>query len=259
MSTPSLWQLAKNSVFLWVGLLFVPIGAVFICVAVSMALEERAFANRGETAQATVIDKSLEKADFDNNPSTRYIVRYRFETSSGAQVEQTREVSVDEWEQLAPGSILPVRFLPETPIDDRRADDSTWAGVAAFLTLGLITAAVGIALLVYAVREISRQRRLWRTGTTVPALVTGIAASSTVVNGVQQWEIRYSYTDLAGRKHEGRSNCMPGDEARQWRHGDRGLARFDPNATASSIWLGNSNPARGRQPAIEAADERRLR
>jgi hypothetical protein len=243
MNKPSLWQLAKNSVFLWVGLLFVPIGAVFIGISVSMALEERAFANRGETAQATVVDKSLQKADFDNNPSTRYIVRYRFETSSGAQVQQSREVSVQEWEQLAPGSVLPVRFLPERPIEDRAADDSTWAGVAAFLTLGLIIAAVGMPLLVYALREISRQRRLWRTGTTVSALVTGVAASSTVVNGVQQWEIRYSYTDPAGTKHEGRSNCMPQDDARQWRHGDRGYARFDPNATASSIWLGNSNPA----------------
>ena len=243
MSGPSLWQLAKNSVFLWVGLLFVPIGAVFIGVGVSMALEERAFANRGQTADATVVDKSLEKANFDNNPSTRYIVRYRFTTPAGAAVEQTRQVSVEEWERLAPGSILPIRFLPERPVDERLADDSTWAGVVAFLTLGLIFVAVGIPLLVSALREISRQRRLWRTGTTVPALVTGVAASSTVVNGVLQWEIRYSYTDPAGAKHQGRSNCMPEHEARQWRRGDRGLARLDPNATASSIWLGNSNPA----------------
>jgi hypothetical protein len=252
MSRPSLWQIAKNSVLLWVGLLFVPIGAAFICVAVSMTLEERAFANRGETAQATVVDKSLEKADFDRNPSTRYIVRYRFTTSAGAQVEQTRQVSVDEWEQLAPGSILPIRFLPEKPADDRRDHDSTWAGVAAFLALGLIMAALGIPLLFYALREISRQRRLWRTGTTVPALVTAIATSSTVVNGVRQWEIRYSYTDPAGRKHEGRSNCMPEHEARQWRRGDRGLARFDPEATASSIWVGNSNPAPDSHSQIEA-------
>jgi hypothetical protein len=259
MSRPSLWLLAKNSVFLWVGLLFVPIGAVFIGVGVSMVLEERAFANRGETAQASVVGKSLEKADFDKNPSTRYIVRYRFETSSGAQVEQTRQVSVEEWEQLAPGSVLPVRFLPERPIDDRAADESTWAGVAAFLALGFIMAAVGIPLLVCAVREISRQRRLWRTGTTVPALVTGVAASSTVVNGVRLWEIRYSYTDPAGTKHQGRSNCMPEHEARQWRRGDRGLARCDPDATASSIWLGNSNAVQDSQSQIDAGDERRLR
>ena len=259
MNTPSLWQLAKTSVFLWVGLLFVPIGVVFIGVSVSMALEERAFANRGQTADATVVDKSLKKADFDSNPTTRYMVRYRFTTPDGGNVEQIREVSVEEWERLAPGSILPIRFLPDRPDDERRADESTWVGVASFLALGLIIAAVGIPLLVSALREIARQRRLWRTGTTVSALVTGVAASSTVINGLRQWEIRYSYTDPAGTKHEGRSNCMPEDEARQWQHGDRGNARIDPNVTGSSIWLGKLNPAEASSALHQASDGTRLR
>jgi hypothetical protein len=259
MSRPSLWQLAKNSIFLWVGLIFVPIGAVFIGIGVSMGLEERAFASRGQTADATVIDKSLEKANFDNNPSTRYIVRYRFTTPAGAEVEQTRQVSVEEWERLAPGSILPIRFLPERPADERRIDESTWAGAATFLALGLIIAAVGIPLLLSALREISRQRRLWRIGTTVPALVSGVAASSTVINGARQWEIRYSYTDPAGGKHEGRSNCMPEDEARQWRRGDRGQARIDPSATGSSIWLGNLDPPEAPHAPVEPSDGGRSR
>jgi hypothetical protein len=258
MSMPSLWQLAKTSIVLWVGLLFVPIGTVFIGVSISMALEERAFANRGQTADATVIAKSLEKANFDNNPATRYIVRYRFTTPAGAAVEQTRQVSVEEWERLAPGSILPIRFLPERPVDERPADESTWVGVASFLALGLIVVAVGIPLLVSALREISRQRRLWRTGTTVPALVTDVAGSSTIINGVRQWEIHYSYTDPAGAKHQGCSNCMPEDEARQWRRGERANARIDPNATGSSIWLGNLTDVEGPRAQTAPSDRGRV-
>ena len=111
------------------------------------------------------------------------------------------------------------------------------------MALGLILIAVGAPLIVLGVREIRRQREVWRTGTTVPAVVTAVAPSSTWINGVQQWDIRYAYTDASGRKHKGQSDSMPEDEAKQWRNGDRARARLDPNAADSSIWLGNSTPA----------------
>ena len=245
MNAPSLWRLAKNSIFLWVGLVFVPIGAVFSVVAFVAAIEELAFAKNGQAIDALIIDKSLQKANFDTNPSTHYLVRYRFATPTptGTQVEETKVVSVEEWERLAPGGIFKIRVLPGAQSESRVSQDSNWPFVAVFATLGLILIAVGAALLVLAVREIGRQRRLWRTGTTVPAIVTSVAPSSTTINGVRQWEIRYAYTDASGRSHKGQSNTMPEPEAKKWRNGDRASARFDPNATDSSIWLGNSASA----------------
>ncbi|MGZ5092372.1 MAG: hypothetical protein ACXWIP_14350 [Burkholderiales bacterium] len=244
MSAPSYWQLAKNSVVLWVGLVFVPVGGVFIAIGIMTALEELAFAKQGRIAEAIVLDRSLQKADFDRNPSTRYLIRYRFTTAVGEGVEQTREVPVEEWERLEPGSALKIRFLPDTSDPARVSEASSWPAVASFSALGLILVGVGAPLIVLAVREILRQSRVWRTGTTVSAVVTAVAPSSTRINGVQQWEIRYAFTDTNGRRHEGCSNCTPQDEAKQWHRGDRGQARFDPDSTGSSVWLGNSTPAK---------------
>jgi hypothetical protein len=251
MSAPSFWQLAKNSVVLWVGLMFVPIGVVFIAIGITMGLEELAFEKHGKMAEAIVVDRSLQKADFDKHPSTRYLIRYRFTTEAGEGVEQTREVPVEEWERLEPGSSLRVRVLPETSGQGRVTEESSWPAVAAFSALGLIVVGVGAPLIAFAVRDMLRQSRVWRTGTTVSAIVTAIAPSSTRINGVQQWEVRYAYTDSNGRKHEGRSNCMPQDEAKQWHRGDRGQARFDPRIAASSVWLGNPTPARQELSANE--------
>jgi hypothetical protein len=75
-----------------------------------------------------------------------------------------------------------------------------------------------------------------------------VAPSSTWINGVQQWEIRYACTDASGRKHQGRSNSMPEDEAKQWRNGDSANARLDSNAADSSIWLGNAAFAERNTP-----------
>ena len=242
MNAPPLWRLAKNSIVLWVGLIFVPVGAVFSVVALVAAMEELAFAKNGQAIDATIIDKSLQKADFDTNPSTRYLIRYHFATAAGPQVEETKVVSVEEWERLAPGGIFKIRVLPGAQNESRVSHDSNWPFVAIFATLGLILISVGAALLVLAVREIGRQRRLWRTGTFVPAVVTSVAPSSTTINGVRQWEIHYAYTDASGRSHKGQSNTMPEPEAKKWRNGDRASARYDPNATDSSIWIGNLAP-----------------
>jgi hypothetical protein len=237
-SVPSLWQLAKRSVFLWVGLLFVPIGLIFLCVGVSLALEERAFEKTGSPADATIIDRSLQRADFEHNPSTRYLIRYRFRTPAGDSIEQTKEVSVEEWERLPPGSTLTIQFLANAPAEARMRQQSNWPGAATFSALGLILLGVGVPLVVFAARETLRQWRLWRTGSMVPAVVTAVVPSATVINGVQQWEIRYAYTDASGRKREGRSNCMPEQEAKQWHRGNRSNARVDPRNPASSIWVG---------------------
>ena len=240
MSAPSLWQLAKNSVLLWLGLVFVLIGAVFASIAIDTALNEIAFAKRGQTVEATIVDKSLQTADFDRNPSTRYLIHYRFTRPAGAKAEETKAVSVEEWELLAPGNIFKIRVLPGAQPESRVTQDSDWPFVVAFTTLALIFIVVGAPLLWFGIRAIRRQRQLWHTGTTAPATVTAVAPSSTWINGKRQWEIRYAYKDSSGGNHNGRSNSMPEDEAKRWHNGDHASARFDPKAADSSIWLGSA-------------------
>ena len=235
---PSLWCLAKRSVPLWVGLFFVPMGILFFGIGVSFGMQERAFAKSGIIASATIVDRSLQKADFDKNASTRYLVRYRFVTAAGAQIEETRQVPVEEWERLAPGSVTQIRYLPAAPSSARVAQESNWGAVVAFCALGLLITAVGAPVLAIAAREILRQWRVGRTGTPVRAVVTAVVPSSTSINGVRQWEIRYTYKDANGVTHEGCSNCMPPAEAQRWRNGDGAQARIDPKSVDSSVWLG---------------------
>ena len=156
----SLWQLVKeNSVYLWVGLVFVPVGTIFFIVGIHLALEERAFAKRGATVAATISGKSLVKADFEHNPSTRYLLHYRFMAPEGKPIEETKVVSVEDWERLSAGDVWEVRVLPGTTAETRLTAKTSWPAVLSFLALGLIFAVVGIVLLVIGVREIGRQ---WR-------------------------------------------------------------------------------------------------
>jgi hypothetical protein len=235
-AAPPLWRLAARSLFLWVGLLLTLIGVVFLAIGAALAWDEQAFASQGETRTASVVERSIIKADFERNPATRYRVRYRFAGAKGTMVEQTRDVAVEEWERLAPGSGMQVRVLPDGV--SRPPDASDWAGAMAFSALGLIMAGAGVPLMFVGLREMLRQRRVWRSGLRVPAVVTGIAPSSTSVNGVRQWEIRYAYTDPSGVRHRARSDWMTEDEARRWREGDRGFALVDPKSATSSVWAG---------------------
>jgi hypothetical protein len=236
-----LWRLAAKSVFLLVGIVLAAVGLVFLGVALAFGLEEQAFHAEGQTVEATVVDRAVRKANFDDTPSTRYVIRYRFVRQDGAPVYDTRDVPVEEWERLVPGSRTPVRVVHGR--DSRAVGDSRWDAVAAFSALGLIMAGVGGPLLFLGLREALRQRRVWRAGVRVAAVVTSVAPSSTWVNGVQQWEIRYAYTDANGVKHEARSDHMPQAQARRWKAGDHGFALVDPQASASSVWAGAQDAA----------------
>jgi hypothetical protein len=122
-------------------------------------LEERAFAKRGATVAATIADKSLVRADFEHNPSTRYLLHYRFRAPAGRSIEETKDVSVEDWERLSAGDVWEIRVLPGTSAETRLTSNTNWPAVVAFLTLGLMFVVVGIVMLVIGVREIGRQ---WR-------------------------------------------------------------------------------------------------
>jgi hypothetical protein len=158
MSAPSVWQLVKkNFVYLCVGLGFVPIGAVFVFAGIYLAREESAFANRAITVEARIADKSLVKADFDKNPATRYLVHYRFTSPTGTLIDETKAVSVEEWEHLTAGDTWRIRVLPGAKLETRRTSDSNIPGVVAFLALGVIFLVVGTFVLILGIRETRRQ------------------------------------------------------------------------------------------------------
>jgi len=236
---PPLWRLAFRSLFLLVGLLFSVLGFVFGGIGAMLSLGERAFEAQGRTLEATVVTRGIVKADFDRNPSTRYLLHYRYQPPQGAPVIDSRTVSVEEWERSPPGSRTQVRAVAGK---SRGVDASDWGAALAFSALGLIFVAVGLPLAYVGAREVRRERRVWHSGISMPAVVTAVAPSSTLINGVRQWEIGYAYTDSAGVKRKAKSDYMPEAEARRWRVGDSGTVLVDPQSGESSVWAGTREP-----------------
>lgn len=232
---PPLWRLAFRSIFLLVGLVFSVLGLVFGGIGAMLGLDERAFDTEGRTLEATILNRGIVKADFDRNPATRYFLRYRYQPPQGAPVIDSRTVSVEEWERSPPGTRTRVRAVAGK---SREVGASDWGAVLAFSALGLIFVGVGLPLSYIGAREVRRERRVWHSGVSMPAVVTAVSPTSTWINGVRQWEIRYAYTDAAGMKHTAKSDSMPEAEARRWRVGDSGAVLVDPQAGESSVWAG---------------------
>ena len=233
MMPPPLWRLAFRSLFLLVGLIFSVLGIVFGGIGAVLAMDERAFDTEGRTVDATILNRGIVKADFDRNPATRYFLRYRYAPPDGAPAIGTRTVSVEEWERSPPGTRTRVRAVAGK---SRDVDASDWGGVLAFSALGLILLGVGLPLFYLGAREVRRVRRVWHSGVSMPAVVTAVSTSSTTINGVRQWEIRYAYTDAGGVKRQAKSDYMPESEAKRWRVGDSATVLVDPQAGESSVW-----------------------
>jgi uncharacterized protein DUF3592 len=161
---PSLLRAAARSVLLRVGVLFSLIGLLFLGIGVAWGLEEHAFATRGITVDATVVDRSIRKANFDDNPSTQYIVRYRFVPARDAPVVESRVVPVEEWERSSIGAIAKIRFLEGA--GPRGVGESDWGGPITFSALGFLLLMVGGPIAFLGVREAVGMTRL-RSGPTV--------------------------------------------------------------------------------------------
>jgi hypothetical protein len=237
---PSWVRLGASSVILWVGALFCTIGAPFFALGAHEALKELLFARNAQRVQATVVEKTLQIAQPGKNPTTRYLIRYRFAAADASQVERTESVPVEQWESVASGAAFEVRYLPGDPARSRAATDTDWPFALIFMALGAVFCAVGAPLAYFGGKETTRQWRLWRTGIAAPATVTGIAASSTTINGVRQLQILYRYKDSLGAAHEGRSAPMSPGAASEWSKGTSGFARYDERDPQSSIWTGSA-------------------
>ena len=230
----------RTAVPMWVGTIFVVAGSIASIASVGEWRAARRFDRDAVTAQAAVVDTSLEGASRDGNQSTRYLVTYRFTQPNGAEVEQTEEIPLETWERLAAGDSVPVRYLPDDP-GTARTHSATPAWVpplvaaltAAFAVLGVLIARSGWRRLLVHVRAL-------RNGVAAQATVIDVAPTGVTVNRVPQWRLRYEFRDGRGERHEGASDYLKPYEAAEWQAGDRGTVRYDRDRAADSVWLGKA-------------------
>lgn len=239
---PSAWKLMSRAVTLWVGSFLFLIGIVFAVIGIQDALEKRNFLAHGLAADATVTDKSIERATRGGNPVTRYLVTYRFTSSNGQEVDASADVPVEAWEQLEAGRTFQVTYLANAPESSRiqGAGEDTWIAVYVFLAIGSVFTLLGGGLAFFEGRSVVRSIRVSRHGLATEGTIVRVGPTSTSINQVPQWRIYYRYRDHFGRTQEGTSHLVSPEEGSAWKEGNRGTVRFDRERPEISVWVGTT-------------------
>jgi Protein of unknown function (DUF3592) len=247
--------------FFWLfGGIFLVGGLGLLYGGIRDATQERTYSTEGETVEAIVVGKSIQRASREGNSSTRYEIAYRFTTSDGRTAEGVDAVTVEEWERLGPGGPFVVTYLPGAPGTSRAQRPPDMASALAPIGLGGLLAVIGGGVLVWSARRLRRERRLLREGLTAQATVVAIEPSSVSVNRVRQWNVRYRYSDHFGRPQEGKSAPVPPAAVEALAVGDTVEVRFNRERPEESLWVvpaeepdtpaGPARPMRQRPPSF---------
>jgi len=240
MPQPSILKLLSRSVFLLVGGVFFAVGVMFAYFGLDEWRQQQYFEKEAMQARGTVVNKSLERAAREGNPRTKYLVSYRFLSADGQTVEQTGEVSVDEWEHLEEGSPFTVTYLPSDPHAASTNAGGEWWEPLALGAFGSLFAFIGIFIGQSDLRRILLVLRLSRSGLTAEGTVTKVWATGTSVNRVHQWQLSYEFRDHLGLTRQGESELLAPDEAAAWEPGKTGAVRFDRERSQDSVWIGRA-------------------
>ncbi|ALA57495.1 DUF3592 domain-containing protein [Nitrospira moscoviensis] len=240
MAGVSLFKTLRRSVLLWVGALFLTAGTVGTFIALQEWRTRQHFERESVRTDATILNKSIEKATRDGNPRTKYQVTYRFAVPGGGTVEQVGEVSVDEWEGLDEGSSFPVRYLPSDPTTTHLDYRDAWWLPLIFAGGGMLFALIGALVASSDLRHVLLVIRLSRGGLPAEGTVQKVWPTSTRINRVTQWRLSYAFRDHMGRTRQGESGLLSPDEAAEWRAGDTGAVRFDRERPQRNIWIGRA-------------------
>lgn len=240
MQRPLILKLLSRFVLLWVGGIFFAVGVMLAYFGLDEWQKQQRFKAESVPAQGTVVSKSLERATREGNPRTKYLVSYRFSSADGQTVEQTGEVSVDEWERLDEGSPFTVTYLPSDPHTTRTDAGSEWWEPLALGAFGSLFAFIGIFIGQSDLRRVLLILRLSRSGLTAEGTVTKVWATGTSINRVHQWQLSYEFRDHVGRMQQGESDLLSPDEAAAWEPGNKGVVRFDRERPQDSVWIGRA-------------------
>lgn len=230
-----LFRIARKSLLLWFGAAFLAGGLVCLFMGIDGVIKERQYQN-GRVAQAVVLAKSIKPASRQDTSSTRYEIMYRFATADGKIVEGTDAVGVEAWESLDVGSSLSITYLPDNPRLNRAADSAAMETALAAILLGSIFSLVGGFFFVRNAVRVWRQWSILREGDIAQGTILAIEPTSTEINNVRQWEVRYQYRDHHGHSHEGTSGDIAPDEARAFTIGDAVKVRFNREHPEESAW-----------------------
>ena len=238
---------AFRDVHLLAGAFLAFCGTVLVLNAADMALDYR----DALELKAALIAKDMVRADTESRKGTRFVARYRVLLPDGQTHEAEEDLPRADWEARAIGSEHTVLYLSSSGKTLPGAA-SDRAGVAIMGAIGLVLLGGGLLLARAPARRLLERLRVARSGTLASAIVLDVFQTSTAVNRVILWQLRYRYRSPGGTELEGESELLRPEEAAAWRAGAEGEILVDPDRPEASVWLGRA-PGEAQAPSPGAA------
>jgi hypothetical protein len=180
------------------------------------------------------------------------VARYRVALPGGETRDTEEDLPRQAWEARAIGSEHTVLYLPV----QRRAlptSGGEQAGAAIMGAIGLVLLVGGGLLARAPARALVERLRLVEKGARGTAVVADVYQTSTAVNRMILWRLRYHYRSPGGSELEGESELLTPAEAGAWQVGSEGEILLDPDRPASSVWLGRAPGAASTAPPAPGA------
>lgn len=234
----------------------VPAGALFLFAGVALtwnAAESALEYRNAVELNGVVTGKELVRADREKNRSTRFVARYRVVLPDGERVEADEDLPRIIWEARAVGDAHPMLYLPAKRKTLPPAGSDYFVSAIIMGVIGPVFAIVGWLLLRKPARQVIARLRLLDRGVQATATVTDVFQTSTSVNRMILWQLRYRYRDLGGAEHEAPSDLLTPEEAAEWQAGATGPILYDPVRPTTSAWLGpHAAPPHPAAPGLGA-------
>lgn len=240
-------KITGDNFALWFGGIWLAVCAPMLLLGLHYGwqykIAAKALKANGVSVTGMVLTKSIETSssgrDRSSSAST-YWVTYRFTTDRGEVIKDKAQVDVATWDSLIERHPIEVSYLPSAPQFHQLAGESVpWLLPLVFAAVGAMGSTLGGLAIALGLRTRRIAARLLREGVSATATVTGVGPSAIRINGVKQWEIRYTFTDARGRTYRGVSRPMPPEDAEAWDAGQQALVRYDPHVPKQNLWLGS--------------------
>jgi hypothetical protein len=146
-------------VTLFLGAIFLLMGAIFLPTGLATAHQESLFRRGGETVSGTVLTKCVRRSGQGRVSSTQYDIGYRFITHAGISVLGFDDVSGELWRSIHERESIPILYLANHPQQNRLLANDPGAVPRDNSVLGATFLGIGSLLSVYFLWGLMRRRR----------------------------------------------------------------------------------------------------
>lgn len=223
------------------------VGGLFGALPWTMLARDARVDAGGERGQGEI---QILRTESDGDGATDHVILYTIVLPSGAAVWGRGVASRSDWQALAVGDAIAVRYdsaEPNTnfPADPRyslgRVRTPGYAAMisACGLPFAVLGGLIGWGLLV---RLPGVWHRLLASGHSADGTVVAVEQNRSADGDVMpEWRLRYTFPGRFDDARDGETEWGPRALVDGWAEGDTGLVRYDPRDPDTSVWLGRGD------------------